>query len=162
MFHPPCILENWHVFLFLPKEDDCYSILFYFFVPQQLKLTLSKDTASSGCPTWNGKGEGSEPKHPKKCSGQKHWGGLPGLSLGGGGDSCACVRVLEWWPSIWGHVGFCVPPGTALSEGRDTAPWSFVVTAFTRWHSTAIYCVSWTDNQKQTMQSNTGSDRILN
>lgn len=51
MLHPPCILENWRVFLFLPKEYDCYSIFGFFVVPQEQKLMLSKDTESSGCPT---------------------------------------------------------------------------------------------------------------
>lgn len=93
-------------------------VFFFFLVPQEQeqKVMLSKDTESSGCPTWNERGRVriQSPNTLRSPAARNTEGAFLGSPREGVG---AVVRVCGswcWWPSIWGHVGFCVPPGTAV------------------------------------------------
>lgn len=116
MFYPPCILENQRVFLFLSKEYDYCSIFFFFLVPQEQKLMLSKDTESSGCPTWNemGRVRIQSPNTLRSPAARNTEGGFLGSPWEGVGTVVCVWGSWCGWPSIWGHAGFCVPPGTAV------------------------------------------------
>lgn len=113
MFHPPCILENQRVFLFLSKEYD-YCSIFFFFWSHRSRNWCSARTQSHLDAQPEMKWEGWGFRALRSPAARNTEGAFLGSPWEGVGTVVCVWGSWCGWPSIWGHAGFCVSPGTAV------------------------------------------------